>query len=276
MRYLTPAAEFALSVLRLKPGEIFHSAESARGRDAAVRGRAARSWRKRPPHGRSLDIARGASVLVPASAPAYHLTGPADALPGPGAGRRPVNVFLIGYRGCGKTEVGRALAAMLQREWVDMDAELAGRLGRSIADHVARSGWASFRQAERRLLQELCGRDGLVVSTGGGVAADRRKRGGDAPQRAGRLAARRSRDHRSADRSGCGLRPASVRRCDPRADPLDEIRTVLESARPPTHRRPTCSIDTDHLSVDEICGRIAAWLATGAMARFGPLAPVLP
>lgn len=174
-----------------------------------------------------------------------------------------MNLFLTGYRGCGKTEVGRQLSAMLQREWVDMDAVLAGRLGSSIADHVARSGWPSFRRAERLLLRELCGRDGLVVSTGGGVAADRRnaadmRRSGpviwlraDPATLAARVA---------ADAGASGQRPA----LRSGADPLDEIRTVLESRTPAYAQAADLSIDTDQLSVDEICGRIAAWLATGS------------
>ena len=173
-----------------------------------------------------------------------------------------MNLFLTGYRGCGKTEVGRRLAAMLQREWVDMDAVLAGRLGSSIADHVARSGWASFRQAERRLLRELCGRDGLVVSTGGGVAADRQN--ATEMRRSGLVVWLRA-DPRTiaariaADAGASGQRPA----LRSGADPLDEIRTVLETRTPAYAQAADLHIDTDHLSVDEICGRIAAWLATG-------------
>ena len=173
-----------------------------------------------------------------------------------------MNLFLIGYRGCGKTEVGRRLAAMLQREWVDMDAVLAGRLGSSIADHVARSGWPSFRQAERLLLRELCGRDGLVVSTGGGVAADRRnaaemhRSGLVVWLRAdpGTLAARIA-----ADAGASGQRPA----LRSGADPLDEIRTVLETRTPAYAQAADLHIDTDQLPVDDICRRVAAWLATG-------------
>jgi shikimate kinase len=173
-----------------------------------------------------------------------------------------VNLFLTGYRGCGKTEVGRRLAAMLQREWVDMDAVLAGRLGSSIADHVAGSGWASFRQAERRLLRELCGRDGLVVSTGGGVAADRQN--ATEMRRSGLVVWLRA-DPRTiaariaADAGASGQRPA----LRSGADPLDEIRTVLETRTPAYAEAADLSIDTDPLSVDEICGRIAAWLAAG-------------
>ena len=149
-----------------------------------------------------------------------------------------MNLFLTGYRGCGKTEVGRRLAAMLQREWVDMDAVLAGRLGSSIADHVAGSGWASFRQAERRLLRELCGRDGLVVSTGGGVAADRQN--ATEMRRSGLVVWLRA-DPGPSQRGSQRMRahPASVRRCDPGRIRSTRFERFWRPARPPTRRRPT-------------------------------------
>ena len=198
--------------------------------------------------GRSLGMARGASVLVPASAPATASPGrPCSTRPGcRETTGEPLPDRLPRLR---QAEVGRQLAAMLQREWVDMDAVLAGRLGSSIADHVARSGWPSFRLADNLLLRELCGRDGLVVSTGGGVAADRRnaaemRRSGlvvwlraDPTTLAAQVA---------ADAGASGQRPA----LRSGADPLDEIRTVLESRTPAYAQAADLSIDTDQLWVD--------------------------
>jgi shikimate kinase len=172
-----------------------------------------------------------------------------------------VNVFLIGCRGCGKTEVGRALAALLHRMWVDMDAELERRLGRCISDHVARSGWESFRTAERRLLQDLCLRHGLVVSTGGGVGADPEnatamRRSGhvvwlraEAVTIAGRLA---------ADPASAAQRPALG---EPGTDALSEIRAVLRERTPAYAGAADFQVDTDRLTVERICRRIADRLA---------------
>ena len=174
-----------------------------------------------------------------------------------------MNLFLTGYRGCGKTEVGRRLAALLQREWVDMDAVLAVRLGCSIADHVARSGWSSFREAEGQLLLELCGRDGLVVSTGGGAAVD--PRNAEAMRRCGRVVWLRAdpatiAGRLAADEATAGQRPA----LRDGTDPVGEIRTVLAERAPAYARAADVEIDTDRLSVDEICLRIAGWMASGA------------
>jgi shikimate kinase len=176
-----------------------------------------------------------------------------------------VNLFLTGYRGSGKTEVGRRLAALLQREWVDMDAVLTARLGGSIADHVARSGWSSFREAERELLLELCGRDGLVVSTGGGVAVDAAN--AETMRRCGRVVWLRAdsatiAERMAADAATAGQRPP----LRAGADPIGEIHTVLTERAAAYARAADLQIDTDRLSVDEICRRIADWMAPGAEA----------
>jgi mannose-6-phosphate isomerase len=76
MRYLTPAAEFTLSVLRLNPGEVLHSADR-RGVEVLLCVAGSAQLAEAGAAGRSLGMARGASVLVPASAPAYRLSGPA-------------------------------------------------------------------------------------------------------------------------------------------------------------------------------------------------------
>jgi shikimate kinase len=91
---------------------------------------------------------------------------------------KPDNVFLIGYRGTGKTTVGRALAQVLGWEWVDADALLEARHGRTIRQIFATEGEAGFRDKEADLLEELCRRRRHVVATGGGIVlrAENRER----------------------------------------------------------------------------------------------------
>lgn len=78
-------------------------------------------------------------------------------------------VFLIGYRGTGKTTVARLLARRLGWDWLDADAELERRCGRSIRTLFAEEGEAGFRERESALLEELCGLHNHVIATGGGV-----------------------------------------------------------------------------------------------------------
>ena len=76
---------------------------------------------------------------------------------------------LVGYRGAGKSTVGRIVADRLGRPFLDLDAELVARLGRPIAEVFAEIGETGFRDEEARTLAESLARPGLVVATGGGA-----------------------------------------------------------------------------------------------------------
>ena len=80
-----------------------------------------------------------------------------------------MNIVLMGYRGTGKSSVGRLLAARLGRELVSIDAEIVKRAQRSIPEIVAQEGWEYFRDLESDICRELASRDQLVIDTGGGA-----------------------------------------------------------------------------------------------------------
>jgi len=80
-----------------------------------------------------------------------------------------MNIVLIGYRGTGKSTVGRLLAVRLVRELVSIDAEIVKRAHRTIPEIVAQEGWEHFRDLESEICRELASRDQLVIDTGGGA-----------------------------------------------------------------------------------------------------------
>ena len=80
-----------------------------------------------------------------------------------------MNIILIGYRGTGKSTVGRLLAARLGRDLVSTDAEIVKRAKRTIPEIVAQDGWEYFRNLESDICGELASRDQLVIDTGGGA-----------------------------------------------------------------------------------------------------------
>jgi shikimate kinase len=87
-------------------------------------------------------------------------------------------IFLVGYRGSGKTTVARLLAGRLGWQWLDADVLLEERAGRSIRRIFEEEGEAAFRRMESELLDELCGGQRQVIATGGGIVlseANRRR-----------------------------------------------------------------------------------------------------
>ena len=83
--------------------------------------------------------------------------------------RETQNVVLVGMPGCGKTTVGRAVAAALSRPFFDADEALEQDAGKTIPDIFRQEGEASFRARETEVLQALCRQSGAVVATGGGA-----------------------------------------------------------------------------------------------------------
>jgi shikimate kinase len=91
----------------------------------------------------------------------------------PAPGNRPdraTGLALVGYRGTGKSTVGRIVASRVDRPFLDVDSEIEARAGRSIAAIFAEWGEPAFRDWEERTLRELAVRyPGAVLATGGGA-----------------------------------------------------------------------------------------------------------
>jgi shikimate kinase len=80
-----------------------------------------------------------------------------------------MHIIIVGYRGSGKTTVGRLLAARLGRIFADADDLIESTAGKSIAVIFASEGEPSFRDRESSALAELCARPPGVIATGGGA-----------------------------------------------------------------------------------------------------------
>lgn len=81
-------------------------------------------------------------------------------------------IFLVGPMGAGKSTVGRQLARTLNRDFLDTDQELERRTGVDIPYIFEIEGEAGFRARERKVLDELTRKPGIVLATGGGAVLD--------------------------------------------------------------------------------------------------------
>ena len=81
-------------------------------------------------------------------------------------------VVLVGLMGAGKSTVGRRLAHMLERDFVDADEAIEDAAQRSIAEIFDEFGESYFRDGERRVIARLMDEHGGVIATGGGAFVD--------------------------------------------------------------------------------------------------------
>jgi shikimate kinase len=78
-------------------------------------------------------------------------------------------IFLIGFMGSGKSTLGHQLARKLGFQHVDMDRLIEETAGMTIPGIFREYGETVFRKWEKDILIELCKREKVVISTGGGA-----------------------------------------------------------------------------------------------------------
>lgn len=79
------------------------------------------------------------------------------------------NIVLTGMPGSGKTTIGRLLADELGRPYLDTDALVMEKTGKTPAQIIATQGEATFREIETAVIREIAFQTGSVIATGGGA-----------------------------------------------------------------------------------------------------------
>ncbi len=165
------------------------------------------------------------------------------------ARRRIHNLVLTGFMGTGKSSVGRMAAALLHFRYVDTDALIESRAGKSIPEIFTTEGEAGFRQREREAVGELRTCRRTVIATGGGLVTD--------PASVESL-----REHAvvvclwaSPETIFERTRHTSHRPLLRQADPLGAIRRLL-AERDPFYRRADVLINTELRSTREVTQQV--------------------
>lgn len=78
-------------------------------------------------------------------------------------------VFLVGYMGCGKSTLGRAVAKASGLRFIDLDLYIEGRYHRSVSQLFAERGEEGFRMIERNIIREVADFEDVIVACGGGT-----------------------------------------------------------------------------------------------------------
>jgi len=185
----------------------------------------------------------------------------------------PELVFLIGYRGSGKTTVGRLLAQKMKMRFYDSDRRVEAAAGKSISEIFAEKGESSFRQMEAKIIAKIIVKQknlakgkkakssdnsGCVVSLGGGAPMNESSRelfGGH-----GKCVWLRGEPETlwkriSEDESTKASRPDLTDEGG-----LGEVESMLALRSSTYDECADLVVDVDELSPEEVCDQIAQWI----------------
>ncbi|MDG6257257.1 MAG: shikimate dehydrogenase [Methanomicrobiaceae archaeon] len=170
-----------------------------------------------------------------------------------------MRVVLIGFRGSGKTAVGRRLAGALRLPWIDTDAAIEVRAGTGIPAIFAARGEAGFRALEREVIAALPA-DGCVVSAGGGAVLD--------PENVAQLRAGSAVFFLRAPPAVLEARiRGSNRPALTALSPEEEVRVLLAERTPAYRSAADVCVDTGERGVREVCEAILSALVSGTVSR---------
>lgn len=160
--------------------------------------------------------------------------------------------------GAGKTSVGREVARQLSSKFIDLDAAIEARAGKSVREIFAADGEPAFRRLEQEALREVLADEGepYVLAVGGGafVQAEIAQALADAPtvflEAPGDELYRRC-----VDSLGAGVRPL-----------LQDLTSFkkLYAEREPHYRQARWTVSTSGRKVGEVAAEIAGLVRTAA------------
>jgi shikimate kinase len=167
--------------------------------------------------------------------------------------RRP-NLVLLGFMGTGKTTLGRRVAALGRRAFLDMDVEIEKRAGKPIPKIFEEDGERAFRDLETALAKEWGSTvEGAVISCGGGVVL--REENLAALGENGRLVCLWARPEVILERTG----RAKNRPLLETQDREKKIRDLL-AARASLYAQIPMQVDTSDADPHSLAQRLLAWL----------------
>ncbi len=162
-----------------------------------------------------------------------------------------MSIVLIGYRGSGKSTIGRKMADRLWQPFVDTDELIVGKAGKSIKDIFEHDGEPRFRDLETDVVREVSLLQEHVIALGGGalIREENRKLLKDAGHKVIYLRCEPEVlfQHIQADPDTAQNRPALTNR----GGDVEEIRKLLTDREPIYRQAMTAELDVTRLTVEE-------------------------
>ena len=162
-----------------------------------------------------------------------------------------MNIFLIGYRGSGKTSVGGSLSDIIGWPFIDTDFQLVKELGMNISEIVDKKGWDFFRKKETAVLKKICNHDKQIVATGGGIVLNKENRAN--MKKSGKIVWLKATFATVKKRMLLDSKTKDFRPSLTSKELDEEINETLLLRKPYYEKAMNFSIDTDNLDIHGVC-----------------------
>jgi shikimate kinase len=169
-----------------------------------------------------------------------------------------MNIVLIGYRGAGKSVVGRELASRLGMKFADLDIFIEERQHKQISEIVDSQGWDHFRNLEKQLIEDISKQDHWVIAPGGGAVLDANNI--VALKEKSFIIWLKAEPEVLLKRIGGDPRTLYQRPSLTGRDSLEEIKEVLACRNPFYEKASMAQIDTTSLDIETVVGTILSIL----------------
>jgi len=161
------------------------------------------------------------------------------------------SIALIGFMGTGKTVVGKALAEKLGKEFIELDALIERKAGKTIPEIFQQDGEIAFRELEIEAAREVSQKRNVIIACGGGIVLNKIN--------IDRLKKESLIVYLTASPEVILNRTSSDRNERPLLEATDkasEVRRLLQFRKPFYERAAGIAIDTSKLDVDSVAAQI--------------------
>jgi len=173
-----------------------------------------------------------------------------------------VNIVLIGFRGVGKSTVGKILSKKTGWKFISSDDEIEKKCGK-ISKIVNDNGWEYFRKLEEEVIEYIAKEDKAIIATGGGAVMN--KKNVKNLKKNGKFILLTASKDLIINRIKNSDRPSLLINQINQTKPVsieDEVEKILNERMPVYYSIADYIIDTSHLPANDIANKITEMMKT--------------